>query len=517
MPFFLVLTWLKTQICRGNFRLGLSPDGGTLAFVHMEREGATPDCPAGDLFVHSHSVDSGESKRLAPVCTLQPAFSPDGRYIAYIRVLRDVSDPELVKRYSQLWVMTATGGTPEMLLDSAQISGPVWSPDGRMIAVLSEAETGTLGQSVWIIPFAQGTGPSEPIARFELPSAANGLLAGWTPDGELGVHLGSEEHLAVYTVPVEGGKAVQVTPDAADAYFPRWSPDGTTIILTAALQYDGNNWTPLGPMAMDMLSRQDLEREDLFFGLASIPAAGGPATPIRITGESEVIPGVPPGGGVHVSPDGRTILFAGIRYPEPESGSRPKAEVDIWTVPREGGEPTRLARSTLQDRWPWWSPDGERVAFLRSEFKEKGTYTVNIHVIPAEGGEPARITSDADSVDRATIAYSPDGERIAFFSNGAIKTILADGRSPEVLVTEVPPAGRHRLAWSPDGRTMAYTAAGKIWMASVESGESVELRTGLPESMVHGDFGWSPDGGKLTFKGTRRGEVELWLISDFLR
>ena len=231
-----------------------------------------------------------------------------------------------------------------------------------------------------------------------------------------------------------------------------------------------------------------------------------------------MIPGVPPGGGVHVSPDGKTILFAAVRYPDPEPGSRPSAEVDLWTVPLEGGEPTRLALSPLQDRWPCWSPDGERVAFLRYELREKGTYPVNIQVMPAEGGEPIQITSDADSVDEATIAYSPDGERIAFFSNGAIKTIPAGGGSPEVLVSEVPSeaAGRHRLAWSPDGRTMAYTAAGKIWMVSLVGGEPVELRTGLPEDMVYGDFGWSPDGRKITFKGTRGGGWDLWMISDFL-
>jgi len=265
-------------------------------------------------------------------------------------------------------------------------------------------------------------------------------------------------------------------------------------------------------MAADTLSRQDLEGEDYFFGLTSIPAEGGPATPIRITGESGVIPGVPPGGGVRFSPDGKKILFAGGRYPDPEP-----AEVDIWTVPREGGEPTRLARSTLQDRFPWWSPDGERVAFLRYEFKGEGVYTANIHVMSSEGGVPTRLTEDADSVEMATIAYSPDGERIAFFSNGTLKTIPANGGTPEVLIPEVPSGGRHHLAWSPDGRTLAYTGAGKIWMASVEGGEPVELRTGLPEATAFGELGWSPDGGKLVFIGDRGGDVELWMISDFLK
>ncbi len=517
------LTKIPGNHFRGNkhydYRLSLSPDGKTLAFVHMEREGSTLDCPAGDLFVHTRPVEGGEPSRLTPVCTMQPAFSPDGRYIAYIRVFRkrDLDDLLRAEISRQLWVVPAAGGTPELLLDSAQIWSPVWSPDGGMIAVLSEPEEGTLGQPVWVVPFAPGAGLSEPLTRFELPSAADGLLAGWTPGGELGVHLKSQVRRAVYTASAEGGNAVQVTSELAEVYFPRWSPDGSGIILTAGLHHDDIDWVPLEQSAIDTLSADlFLESEDYFFGLASIPAEGGAFTPIRLAGDTTVIPGVPPGGGIHVSPDGSKILFAGIRYPEPEPGTAPHAEVDIWTVPREGGTPTRLARSTLQDRFPCWSPDGEQVAFLRYEFRGKGHYAMNIHVVPGEGGEPVRLSSDADSVEQATIAYSPDGERIAFFSPGGIKSMPADGGDAEVLIAGVPSEGRHRLAWSPDGRRIAYTAAGKIWMASGEGGEPVELRTGLPLDTRYGDFGWSPDGSKLTFIGVMGGEVEFWLISDFL-
>ena len=81
----------------------------------------------------------------------------------------------------------------------------------------------------------------------------------------------------------------------------------------------------------------------------------------------------------------------------------------------------------------------------------------------------------------------------------------------------VPPEaeGRHRLAWSSDGESIAYTAAGKIWIASVSDGSSLELQTGLPEGTHFGDFGWSPDGEKLVFLASSGGGVDLWLVSDF--
>ncbi len=37
-------------------------------------------------------------------------------------------------------------------------------------------------------------------------------------------------HQAVYTVPADGGKAVQITPDGY-ALHPRWTPDGKTIVF----------------------------------------------------------------------------------------------------------------------------------------------------------------------------------------------------------------------------------------------------------------------------------------------
>jgi Tol biopolymer transport system component len=464
-----------------NFRLGLSPHGETLAFVFKEPgrgngEGIQAQvCGSGGLLdglsIHTVSVSGGDETPLTDNCTREPAFSPDGRYLAYTRA---VDDLEHDTWYMQLWVRPLTGGTPILLVDSTQVRGPVWSSDGEMIAVIHEPGGGNESREVWVIPFSPEDAPVEPMAEIELPRVTRSLPAGWTPGNELGVHLVSSERVALYTVPAAGGKAFQITP-YGDALFPRWTSDGRSIVFR-------------GPE-----------------GLAVVPAEGGEIKPILLTGDSGVNPGIPPGGGVHVSPDGRALLFAGIRS---VGDSNPAVEQAIWTVPIEGGLPTRVTRGLESERYPCWSPDGREIAFLRGG---------SIYVVPAQGGNPSRITSETDSVVTGTISYSPDGRWLAHFTrDGQLRLLPVDGGEARV-VAEVNDAGRHtELAWSPDGRRIAYTSRGRLWVVPSEGGAATEIETGLEgnASILH--FGWSPDGEKVVFRASTGGQPELWLISGFL-
>jgi Tol biopolymer transport system component len=119
-------------------------------------------------------------------------------------------------------------------------------------------------------------------------------------------------------------------------------------------------------------------------------------------------------------------------------------------------------------------------------------------------------------VEQGAIAFSPDGERIAFFAPEQIKTIPVEGGRSEVLA-DAAGAGRHsQLEWSPDGKKIAYSAAGEIWTVSVVGGERVQLRTGLPEDAWYQEFSWSRDGEKIAFHAGYGGARGFWLISDFL-
>ena len=103
------------------------------------------------------------------------------------------------------------------------------------------------------------------------------------------------------------------------------------------------------------------------------------------------------------------------------------------------------------DTSPAWSPDGTRIAF-----SSNGDGDPEIYVINAQGSGTAQLTNDGATDVHP--AWSPDGARIAFAStrdgNGEIYVINADGSDVERLTssgdTDVHPA------WSPDGTRIAF-------------------------------------------------------------
>src|SRR5271155_99146 len=63
---------------------------------------------------------------------------------------------------------------------------------------------------------------------------------------------------------------------------------------------------------------------------------------------------------------------------------------DLWKVSREGGEATRLTVGPGIKRGPYFSPDGEWIAFT-GEYDGK----LNVYVVPVNGGNPRRLTFDS--------------------------------------------------------------------------------------------------------------------------
>jgi len=94
-----------------------SPDGKTLAFSAMTHL-YTFDLPNGK----PQRLTSGDSTEF------QPAWSPDGRWIAYV---------SWNNKGGQLWKISASGGQPQQLSKSLAVySNPVWSPDSTRIVLL---------------------------------------------------------------------------------------------------------------------------------------------------------------------------------------------------------------------------------------------------------------------------------------------------------------------------------------------------------------------------------------------
>jgi tricorn protease len=189
---------------------------------------------------------------------------------------------------------------------------------------------------------------------------------------------------------------------------------------------------------------------------------------------------------------------------------------DLWSVPREGGEATRLTSGPGREYYPQFSPDGTRIAFT-------GEYDGNVDafVMPAAGGVPKRLTwhPAADEV----LGWTPDGKKILFTSNrtsysrfAKLFTVSPDGGLEE----ELPLPMGFEGAYSPDGAQLAYVpirrafyawkryrggTATPVWVANLANSRIEKVpREGS------NDFNPMWAGGKLWFLSDRNGPVTLF-------
>ncbi len=463
----------RTGIGWYNYRLSLSPDGKMLAFAIEEKE---------KIQLCTVYVEWGDVNQLTVDGGTQPAFSPDGIKIAYVKAKPQKT--EIPK--SDVWVIPAGGGTPVQVSDlPGRATGPIWSSNGgKMIAFSRKAGGDAMSKEICIVPVSETGNPEASITQIEIPLETYDILAGWTPDNKIGVLLTNPEHQAVYTVTASGGNATQVTPKGY-TFHPRWSLDGERIYF----RWNKGN-------------------------IASVPSEGGEISKGLLDADSKVYVAAP-GGGCAVSPDGKKIVFSGAKNIIRDN--KTVYEVDIYTIPADGGEPKKLTISPGQDRFPCWSPDGKSIAFIRypEPAKEKNNYIMNICIIRTEGGEVRQLTSESHRVQWSTIAWSPDGKSIAYFSEDkSIMVIPVQGGESSEVVKVEDVSMHSELAWSPDGSRLVYSSKGSIWVVSMDGGEPEEIKTGLDAKASH--ISCSPDGKKIAFTAYSGGEQELWLMEDFL-
>ncbi|MCG9894856.1 MAG: hypothetical protein MH204_05225, partial [Fimbriimonadaceae bacterium] len=96
------------------------------------------------------------------------------------------------------------------------------------------------------------------------------------------------------------------------------------------------------------------------------------------------------------SPDGKTIAFTG----QIDGGS------DVFVIPAEGGEPTRLTYDLPSDNVMGWTPDG-RIAYTSAT---QNTFTQRLWFVSPRGGQP-QPTNVGEITDGS---ISPDGSTVAF-------------------------------------------------------------------------------------------------------
>jgi Tol biopolymer transport system component len=150
---------------------------------------------------------------------------------------------------------------------------------------------------------------------------------------------------------------------------------------------------------------------------------------------------------------------------------------------------------------PALSPDGKLVAFV---WNGDAGDNFDIYVKPI-GDEtlPLRITTDA--APDSSPAWSPDGDKLAFLrrTGGEVRLMIGSSHGGgERVIAAVPESSvmdrNSTTSWSPDGRFLAM-AAGPILRVNIESREVKPLTSKLPPSQYDSMPQYAPDGSALAF------------------
>ncbi|HYN02449.1 MAG TPA: protein kinase [Vicinamibacteria bacterium] len=276
----------------------ISPDGSRVAFARTGSAGynriavASLAAPTLATFL-THDEDGLWDHR-------QPAWSPDGREIAYADA-------------RNLWLVPAAGGRAGRVTSSPGPDGePAWSPDGNFLFYSSYRDD-TL--ALWRVPVrggvparvTLGTGPEVE------PSLAGSRLA-------FSTYL---SNMDVVLFDLRSGER-QRLPGLRTESTPALSPDGSQVVFNS-----------------DRGGTVDLWSQAL--------AGGRPVGSVRRLTDDVATENLPT-----VSPDGRWLAFGRVL-----SGQR-----DIWIMPLAGGLARRITEDPAADKQPAWSLDGTRLAFV---------------------------------------------------------------------------------------------------------------------------------------------------------
>ena len=329
----------------------VSPDGRT-AVVAVTRL----DLDADEYRSQLWTVPTDASAPARPLThghrDTAPAFSPDGRWLAYLG-----AEP---KGKPQLYVLPTGGGQARRLTEHPLGAGaPVWSPDSRRLGYTARVpEPGRYGTAEGVdaagepprlittlkyrlddVGFTVDRRPH--VFVVELPDEADGAPhepvqvtdgpyddadVAWSPDGSQLAFVSARHPRAdrdlvtdVFVVRPDGSQLRQVTESRSSCSRPSWDPtdvEGRTIYLTAVVD--------LGPDGLDFVGRQET--------LCRVSAAGGLVEPLT-----------DPEWQLREDPTPGTLVVDGAAL----VGIARQGAVELLRVPLDGGEPEPLVEGAF--------------------------------------------------------------------------------------------------------------------------------------------------------------------------
>jgi dipeptidyl aminopeptidase/acylaminoacyl peptidase len=323
------------------------------------------------LIMHAQTVKPAKRFSFADLQHLQSVgdvqISPNGQSIVYSVHQIDIRQDRSNQTF---WLVRLSGARVPVALP--HVIAPSWSPDGQILAVVNRSSGGSTVQLL-------RADTLEVVRTFAIPAPTENLV--WSPDSK-------SLAFTLFVPEANASSFLQQAVDTAESDLtkPTGAQWAAPVQITQSAHYreDGGEW----------LHNRRGHRH--LFVLSTVNGV------VRQVGSEPFDDGDPAW-----LPDGKTLLFTSDRRPGSEQMYPALA---IYMTDMQG-HATRLTKGNDSFHTPKPSPNGQRIAYIKTPSRPVNYTRSDLYVMHANGTEPHQLAAALDR-DLSAIAWAADARGV---------------------------------------------------------------------------------------------------------